>query len=88
MDQAGGRQAGRCRELGAVITEPDPGLPGHLHVAGGEDALAPSARDTALVPVLIHLADQADALPLVTEREGGSICRALGCQAQEGAESL
>ena len=70
MDQAGGRQAGRCRELGAVITEPDPGLPGHLHVAGGEDALAPSARDTALVPVLIHLADQADALPLVTEREG------------------
>lgn len=41
MDQAGGGQAGRRRELGAVITEPDPGLPGHLHIAGREDALAP-----------------------------------------------
>lgn len=86
MDRAGGGQAGRRRrELKAVITEPDPGLPGHLHIAGGEDALACGARDAALVPVLVHLADQADALPLVREREGDGICRALGCQAQEGA---
>lgn len=69
MGQAGGIQAGGRRQLGAIFAEPEPGLPAHLHVAGREDALASGARDTALVPVLIHLADQADALPLVAERE-------------------
>lgn len=69
MGQAGGSQAGGRRQLGAIFAEPEPGLPAHLHVAGREDALASGARDTALVPVLIHLADQADALPLVAERE-------------------
>lgn len=43
MGQAGSGQAGRCRELGAVVADPNPGLPGHLHVAGREDALAPGA---------------------------------------------
>lgn len=64
MGQAGGIQAGGRRQLGAIFAEPEPGLPAHLHVAGREDALASGAGDTALVPVLIHLADQADALPL------------------------
>lgn len=62
--QTSSRQAGRGRELGAFVTDAEPGLAVHLHVAGGEDALAPGASDAALVPVLIHLADQADALPL------------------------
>lgn len=64
MSQTGGGQAGRRRELGTVVTDAEPGFAVHLHVAGGEDALAPCARDAPLVPVLVHLADQADALPL------------------------
>lgn len=67
MGQAGGIQAGGRRQLGAIFAEPEPGLPAHLHVAGREDALASGAGDTALVPVLIHLADQADALPFRKE---------------------
>lgn len=74
--QTGGGQAGRHRELGAVVTDPDPGITAHLHVAGREDALAPCAGDAPLVPVLVHLADQADALPLRVQK-GIGICKAL-----------
>lgn len=35
-----------------------------MHVTDREDALAPGARDAPLIPVLVHLSDQADALPL------------------------
>lgn len=66
--RTGGRQAGRRGELGALVADPEPGLTAHLHVGGREDALAPRARDAPLVPVLVHLADEADALPLQGER--------------------
>lgn len=74
--QTGGGQTGRCRELGAIVTDPDPGITAHLHVAGREDALARCAGDAPLVPVLIHLADQADALPLGVQKSI-NICKAL-----------
>lgn len=62
--QPGGAHAGRRGELGALVAEAEPGLSAHLHVADREDALAPGARDAPLIPVLVHLSDQADALPL------------------------
>lgn len=74
--QTGGGQAWRCRELGAIVADPDPGITAHLHIAGREDALAPCAGDAPLIPVLVHLADQADALPLGVQ-EGISVCKAL-----------
>lgn len=66
--RTGGSQTGRRRELGAFVADPEPGLTAHLHIGGWEDALAPCTRDAPLVPVLVHLADEADALPLQVER--------------------
>lgn len=50
--------------VGVINSIFDAGSPVHLHVGDGEDALAVGAGDFALVPVLVHPANEYDALPL------------------------